>query len=198
MLPLCSRLSNVLLLRSMHLVTSSLFLPSLLAFLSPPSQALLLRSYFAASLACWISRGRPKIDIKGFYSSSVTAYPLPSGSLPRPDASTLPHPDADPNRVKAVTPTPWLPIIETSLVHPDEHLIKLQRALAHYSALFGIREQGAKEGGLQGAAEELEGAELLDGTLFIRVAGLTAQQLGRVREGEPKGGWDFQGLYEYH
>jgi hypothetical protein len=116
--------------------------------------------------------------------------------LPTPNDSSFPLPDADPNRVKAVTPTPWLPIFETSLVHPDEHLIKIQRALAHYSSLFGTREQGAREEGLQGAAEELEAAELLDGTLFIRVAGLTARAMGRVREGEPKRIWNLEGFYE--
>ena len=179
----------------MHLVTSVLFLPSLLASLSPPSQALLFRSYFAASLGAWIARGRPGLDIKSFYSSRETFYPLPSGSLPTPDGSAIPTPDDDPNRVKAVTPNPWLPIIETSLSHPNEHLIKLQRARAHFSAVFGARGPGAKEGGLEGAAEELEGAELLDGSLFIRVAGLTAKGMGRVREGEAKRDWDFTGFY---
>ncbi|KAM6493037.1 Protein of unknown function (DUF4243) domain containing protein [Amanita muscaria] len=178
----------------MHIVTSSLFLPSLLAFLSSPSQALLLRSFFTASLSYWIASGRPNINIKRFFSSTETAYPLPTGALPTPTDDTLPPPDADPNRVKAVTPNPWLPIIETSLTHPNEHLIKLQRTLAHHSALYGSREPGAKEGGLRGAAEELEGAEFLDGTLFIRVAGLTAKRLGRVREGEKSSNWDFGGF----
>ncbi|KAF8623277.1 hypothetical protein AX17_007483 [Amanita inopinata Kibby_2008] len=175
----------------MHLVTSSLFLPSLLPFLSPPSQALLLRAYFAVVLRCWVGRGRPAFKFKGFFSQN--AYPLPSGSLPTPDKSTLPSADVDPNRVKTLTPNPWLPIVETTLGHPGEHLIKLQRALAHFSSLYGTRQPD--EGGLEGAKEELEGAELLDGTLFIRVAGVTAKRLGRVREGEPEGSFDQIGFY---
>ncbi|KAM6493036.1 Protein of unknown function (DUF4243) domain containing protein [Amanita muscaria] len=133
----CTRRTNLKPVSScgMHIVTSSLFLPSLLAFLSSPSQALLLRSFFTASLSYWIASGRPNINIKRFFSSSETAYPPPTGALPTPTDDTLPPPDADPNRVKAVTPNPWLPIIETSLTHPNEHLIKLQRTLAHYSAL---------------------------------------------------------------
>ena len=180
---------------SMHLVTSSLFLPSLLAYLAPPSQALFLRAYFGASIVTYIARGRPALDIRSFYASQETLYPIPTGPLPNPDESTLPQPDADPNRVKAVTPNPWLPIIETSLTHPNEHLVKLQRALAHFSALLGSRSHGASEGGLKGAANELDGGELLDGTLFIRVAGLTAKRMGRVREGEAAREWDFTGFY---
>ncbi|PFH49623.1 hypothetical protein AMATHDRAFT_62722 [Amanita thiersii Skay4041] len=178
----------------MHLVTSVLFLPSLLAFLSPPSQALLLRSYFATSLGYWLGRGRPNFDFKGFYSSPDTAYPLPSGNLPVPDEATIPSKEADPNRTKAITPNPWLPLMESTLSHPDEHLIKLQRALAHFNVLYGTQVAGANEG-LNGAAEELKGAELLDGSLFIRVAGLTAKRLGRVREGESLVDWDDSGFY---
>ena len=179
----------------MHLVTSVLFLPSLLSYLPPPSQALFLRAYFASSIVAYIARGRPNPDIKSFYEYQGFLYPIPTGPLPTPDESALPPPDADPNRIKAVTPNPWLPIIETSLTHPDEHLIKLQRALAHFSALFGARCPGANEGGLEEAAKELDSAELLDGTLFIRVAGLTAKRMGRVREGEVAREWDFAGFY---
>ena len=176
----------------MHLVTSDLLLPSLLAYLKPPSQALLLRYYFTASIAAFILRGRPNLNIKSFYESQETVYPLPGGVLPTPHEKALPLPGVDPNRVKAITPNPWLPIIETSLAHPNEHLIKLQRALAHFSALFGSRGPGAC---VEGAAQELEGAELLDGTLFIRVAGLVAKKMGRVREGEANGNWDFTGFF---
>jgi hypothetical protein len=174
-----------------HLVTSVLFLPSVLAFLKPSSQALLLRYYFTASLAAFILRGRPNLNIKSLYESQELVYPLPGGELPAPHEEALPLPGADPNRVKAITPNPWLPIIETGLVHPNEHLIKLQRALAHFSTLFGARRPGACEG----AAEEMEGAELLDGTLFIRAAGLATKKMGRVREGEAASDWDFTGFY---
>ena len=179
---------------SAHLVTSAIFLPSVLSSLSPPSQDLLLRTYFAYTIATFVFRGRPSLNIKSLYESQETAYPIPGGAQPTPHDKTLPLAGADPNRIKAITPNPWLPIMETSISHPNEHLIKLQRALAHFSTLFGHRAQGAGEGGLEGAAQEVEGAELLDGTLFIRVAGLTAKKMGRVREGEAPGQWDLSGI----
>ena len=181
----------------MHLVTSLIFLPSLFASLQPPSQALLLRYYFIACIAAFIRRGRPNLNIKALYESQEIAYPILGGKLPTPDEKSLPLPGADPNRIKATTPNPWLPIIQASLSHPSEHLVKLQRALAHLNTLFGARGPGANEGGLKGAAQELDGAELLDGTLFIRIAGLTAKKMGAIWEGEayPGHGWDFTGFF---
>ena len=90
----------------------------------------------------------------------------------------------------AHTPNPWLPLVQSTLVHPDEHLCKLQRALLHYGEVFG----GAPRGAFAGLAE-LEGAEVLDGSLFVRVAGLTADRLGWMREGQEKGSWDFDAFY---
>ena len=39
----------------------------------------------------------------------------------------------------------------------------------------------------------LEGIERLDGTLFVRVAGLTMDRLGWVHEGEDAGSWHVEG-----
>lgn len=169
----------------MHLVTSSLFLSSLTAYLSPSSQALLLRSYFSVSLAWWVAHGRPGFDIKGFFEADL-ASPAPPGPLPTPNEKALPSPSS----AKAITPNPWLPIIQTTLVHPDEHLAKIQRALAHYAVLYGTRVAGLPDF----TGTELAGAEHLDGTLFIRVAGLTSKRVGHVREGEPSVFWDRRGF----
>ena len=43
---------------------------------------------------------------------------------------------------------------------------------------------------------ELEGAEELDGSLFVRVAGLTDERLGRVIDGEEDREWDRTGFYQ--
>ncbi|KAG6834242.1 hypothetical protein H0H93_010978, partial [Arthromyces matolae] len=172
----------------MHLVTSSLFLGTLVSYLKPSSQEHLLRGYLLVSLGWWISRGRPSLHISSFYkSTSSYKFPLPSGDLPSPNKDSL-NP-GDPTRV--VTPNPWLPILETSVVHPDDHLPKLQRALAHYSSLYGTREAGQED--FKGSG--LEGAEVLDGSLWIRVAGLAAERLGRVREGQSAGKWDRHGFF---
>lgn len=167
----------------MHIVTSSLFLPSYVHILQPSSITLLLRTYFASALAVWISRGRPPIPITSFYERSSPNLP-PPGPKPTPAKETLAV-------ETSIYPNTWLPILQSTILHPNEHLCKLQRALAHYSALYGTTEAGTwKKEGI-----ELEGLEKLDGTLFARVAGLTMGRLGWLREGDQKGEWDFDGLW---
>ncbi|KAG5641587.1 hypothetical protein DXG03_004688 [Asterophora parasitica] len=171
----------------MHMVTSSIFLPAYVAYLSPASVELLLRGYLLVSLGWWVSRGRPALDIAGFYGST-TERPKPSGPLPTPHKKALHH-TADPSKI--VTPNSWLPIIETTVVHNDDHLPKLQRTLAHFASIYGTRAQGEEDFG----GSKLKDAGLLDGSLFVRVAGLTAGRLGRVREGEePADFWDTDGF----
>ena len=173
----------------MHLVTSSLFVPSIVAHIDSSSISVLLRFYLFVSSGYWIARGRPDLDIEGFFAAEDTAYPAPSGPLPTPNEKVLPN-QSSPD---AVNPNPWLPIIQTTIVHVDEHLGKLQRALAHWSILYGTRPAGLDDF----SKTELKGAELLDGTLFVRTAGLTAKRLGRVREGEmPLEFWDTSGFFD--
>ncbi|KAF9486957.1 hypothetical protein BDN71DRAFT_1405413 [Pleurotus eryngii] len=159
----------------MHLITSSLFLPSVLPYLSPRSQVLLLRSYMMVCLTWWVGLGRQRPDIRGFFKAD-TAYPRPPGPQPAPLVLTFPSPSSP----SAITPNPWLPLLQSSIVHVDEHLPKLMRALAHYGTLYGTR--GAEDAEFINTG--LDGAECLDGTLFIRAAGLTAKWMGRIREGE--------------
>ncbi|KAH9940616.1 hypothetical protein B0H21DRAFT_574991 [Amylocystis lapponica] len=171
-----------------HLVTSVLFLHSLVAHLSPTSTAVLLRTYFTNSLALYLSRGRPALPIREFYDAAPDTLRVP-GAHPDPATGALVPADTSPND--------WLPLLQTTLMHPDDHLCKLQRALAHFSALYGTRGRGHFKH-LEEGAHPLEGAERLDGTLFVRVAGLTADRLGWIREGEEKKGWDFasDGFFE--
>ncbi|KAJ6467100.1 hypothetical protein C8R47DRAFT_33770 [Mycena vitilis] len=162
----------------MHLVTSSITLPSYMAVLSnPSSKSLLLRAYFSRSLTYWISRGRPPLDVRSFFSTSVV--PTIPGNATSPYISAFPGP-ASPG---ALTPNPWLQIVQSALVHPDDHLCKLQRALAHYASLYGDVPAGTFKG------TELDGSELVDGSLFVRSAGLTMERMGRVREGEKDRFW---------
>ncbi|KAK0440239.1 hypothetical protein EV421DRAFT_1737318 [Armillaria borealis] len=169
----------------MHLVTSSLFLPSLANFLSTTSQALLLRSYMAVSFAWWISRGRPSFDIRKFLESDDESV--------HPDSSSTSTPPGD----LSSAPNPWFAIIQQALFHQDDHLCKIQRALAYFAALYGTR-----VGGLPDFSQtELPGAEKLDGTLFLRAARLTAKHFelcrGKVYTADlPL--WDHQRLPEDH
>jgi hypothetical protein len=193
----------------MHLVTSTLFLPSLVTSLyqNPRAQALLLRSHFSVSLARYLSRGRPTLDIAKFYSD--TSELLPSSGvdvIPGPQPSPFKHTLPDEKSPEAHTPNPWLSIIQTTIVHPNEHLCKMQRALAHFASLYGLQKQGwfttRKQTSVATDNSKLENVERdmglaeLDGTLFLRVAMLTARTLGWMREGEPEKGWNYEGFHE--
>jgi hypothetical protein len=83
---------------TMHLVTSSIFLPSFLATLKPVSHLNLLRTYLTVCLSWYIIRGRPTIDIPAFYK--VTS-PTPSHSL----ICTADKPTAN----------AWVPITEAAI-----------------------------------------------------------------------------------
>ncbi|KAJ7252343.1 hypothetical protein B0H12DRAFT_1219366 [Mycena haematopus] len=158
----------------MHLLTSSMTLTSYMAVLtSPASKSLLLRAYFTRSLAYYISRGRPKLPVRSFFSAPIlTDFPGPS-----------PYPSDESVYPQHTTPNLWLQIIQSALVHPDDHLSKVQRTLAHYGSLYGNVPSG------EFAGTELEGSELIDGTLFVRTAALTMEWMGRIREGEPARYW---------
>ncbi|KAG1763896.1 hypothetical protein EV702DRAFT_148255 [Suillus placidus] len=131
----------------MHLVTSSLFLSSMLPYLPQDSQVLLLRGYFASSLGWWITRGFPRLDIKGFLGATS-------------------HLSSD---IKVANP--FLDIVQSAITHPNNHVLKIQRAFAHFSSLYGARPKGSFGG------TELEGAEALDGSLFLRTARLTEEYM---------------------
>ncbi|EEB90571.1 hypothetical protein MPER_11201 [Moniliophthora perniciosa FA553] len=159
----------------MHFITTSIFLSSLIPFLTTRSQLILLRSSFGMILLWWIALGRPELDISAFFDE-----PLPSTK------ATLNGPNPNPN------PNPWLVIIQQSLIHPDDHLPKLVRALLHFSDMYGCH-----------TAPGLDGAEKVDGTLFLRAALWTFKRLETFEErkdSEPPEflvyGWDFKTFRE--
>ncbi|KLO05052.1 hypothetical protein SCHPADRAFT_947215 [Schizopora paradoxa] len=190
---------------NMHLVTSAIFMSNFVAVLKKPSsKKTLLRSYVSLSLGWWVSRGRPGFAITNFYEAT--------GGFDPDDAaqSEVPGPQPTPNE-KALKiggkpnllPNPWYSILQTTLTHPNEHLCKLQRSLALADSLYGSRAAGHFEHlkslsefdvGVGAGKVGFEGIEKLDGSLFIRVARLTADRLGWMREGQEEQGWDFVGL----
>ena len=163
----------------MHIVTSSLFLPSLIAYLSPRSQVLLLRGYLLTVLAWWVLRGRPALNIKTFLATMSVEPSVPATPTPKAPLTTETTP----------TPNPFLPILQSAITHPHDHLIKIQRAFAHFDTLYGRRPAGYFKG------TELEDAELLDGSLFLRAALLTADYIGWVREGKESRQFSFEGFF---
>ncbi|KAI1789889.1 hypothetical protein LXA43DRAFT_892066 [Ganoderma leucocontextum] len=167
----------------LHLVTSVLFLPSLVAYLSPTSTTILLRTYLLNTLALYVARGRPPLPIVEFYDS-VTPAPAPPAHLSKmPAEGTLAPENPAAN--------PWLALLQSAIMHPDDHLCKLQRSLAHFASLCGTTPKAH----FKDLGVELDGAEELDGSLFVRTAGLALDQVGWMREGEKRREWDFDGFY---
>ncbi|KAG0691586.1 hypothetical protein DFH29DRAFT_819371 [Suillus ampliporus] len=146
----------------MHLVTSSLFLPSVLSYLPKNSQVMLLRTYFASTLAWWIARNSPRLDIRGFIDA--TSSPVSS---------------------EGKVSNPFLNFLGNAITQPEDHVLKIQRAFAHFSSLYGARPKGYFKG------TELDGAEALDGSLFLTATRLTDEYT--IQGGKT---WDREGLTE--
>ncbi|KAF8202436.1 hypothetical protein BJ912DRAFT_944822 [Pholiota molesta] len=140
----------------------------LMHLLTRSSQIQLLRGYFAVCMAWYV--GRFLYGCKNATSHSTRPSTKPAH---RRQSLTVVS--------RGYHPNSWLPIIQSTLAHPDSHLPKLQRALNEYSAHFGLTPAGT--------------CELIDGTLFIRAAGLTFSSLGWVREGEAPGAWNEEGFF---
>ncbi|KAF8840460.1 hypothetical protein BDN67DRAFT_951623 [Paxillus ammoniavirescens] len=173
-----------------HIITSALFLPSLCAHLSHKSQTLLLRAHFLTSLTWWLARGRPGFPLQEFFSSPLPPISKFPGPQATPAACALPSGAS----MYAAVPNAWYTILANALVHPNEHLCKVQRALAHFNTMYGHREPGFATTSLAKDGVEVDPEfAYLDGTVFLRVAWLTGSALGWVREGEDNTGvWDYQ------
>ena len=170
----------------MHLVTTSTFLPSICAYFPPHVIQMFLRSYFSVCLAMWVGQGRASVEITAEFVSKTGAFP----QEPVGDRATKPAKDTLTS--ETITPNPWLAIVQSALVHPDIHVSKIQRALYHWSQMFSGRPQGYwVKSSPKGNTVQLKGIELLDGTLFVRVAAMTQATKGWMREGQKRGGWYF-------
>ncbi|KAJ3539862.1 hypothetical protein NMY22_g4543 [Coprinellus aureogranulatus] len=179
----------------MHFVTSAIFLPTLMAHIEKEEyKRILLRAYLNTVLVWYVIRHRPPLNFKAFFSDASTLQPTAPGPHPTPCLKSA----KGVLEVDAITPNSWLQIIQSTLAHPDEHTPKLQRALVHFGEVYG---DTAEKGKFKDT--ELDGAEYIDGTLFLRTAGLTMTRNKWVREGEeiaegpdfrPVGVWDFGGF----
>ena len=95
----------------------------------------------------------------------------------------------------------WPRVIRNAIWFQDEHMPKIARALMDFAVRWGTRapeyfSAAGKEEEDRKAdqAPSLDGVERLDGTLFVRVAGLTFDRLGWVDEGEEARPWDLDGI----
>ncbi|KAF7311978.1 hypothetical protein MIND_00209600 [Mycena indigotica] len=157
----------------LHLVTSAMTVCSYIAVIeSPEHKSLFLRAYFIRSLAYFVAQGLPDLPLNSFFSADIlTEFPDAE-----PDPSETAYPDAS-------IPNLWFKVIQSSLVHPDDHLSKTQRTLAHFGSLWSTVPAGEFED------TELDDSSMIDGTLFVRAAALTMEWMGRIREGEPARLW---------
>ena len=145
----------------------------------------LLKSYLATCAGWYISRGNAALPIKNFYNAT-------NDRLTAPPAAPVP-PNA-PRKPLMAPGGPWERIIANTVANPDEHLPKATRSLATIATCWGGRPAGYYAGGGEKGLEE---REVLDGTLFVRVASLTLDRLGWAHEsGKGLGRWDHDGFPE--
>lgn len=147
---------------------------------------MLLRAFLPVTLAYLTIRGRPRIDCELLMSYTRTPHP-PSAPL-----TSEPSEDAigDPREAN-----PW-PAIVGSVVHaPDAHTVKAVRGLYYAARRWGSTPAGAVPGAFDAEGKEtLLGIGKVDGTVFVRAAGVVMDTLGWVTHGQKAGSWDGSGL----
>ena len=170
----------------MHLLTSSLFLrPMCAALRRVEHKAALLRAYIPVMILTILSRGRPRIDPELLMSYTDAPRPPPSG------------PTSTKNIEDQVAP--WPALIEGVQYHPESHVLKSMRTLVFAAQHFGDKGPGevigAFRSGPDGKKEETHvGISKVDGTIFVRAAGVMMDNLGWVGHGQKEGEWDRSAL----
>ncbi|KDR77998.1 hypothetical protein GALMADRAFT_155027 [Galerina marginata CBS 339.88] len=178
----------------MHLLTSSLFLRPICGILKKSHhKAALIRAYIPVLILVVLSRGRPRINPELLMSyTDVPRPPLNDTSRPKAGESSLGAPEND------VDYNPWPAMIEGVLYHPDSHIVKAMRTLVFGAQHFGATPAGgvvgsysssSTQGGGKSADETHIGMAEVDGTIFVRAAGILMDTLGWVSYGR-KGEWD--------
>jgi hypothetical protein len=180
----------------MHILTMSTFLPSIMNVI--PREDLkerLLRAILPVVLMTIEVRGRPRID--PVQCMNFTATPLPpvlgDTRLPKPNEAAL----GDPR--KGEWASPWPTIIGAVVHNPDAHTVKVIRMLAYAAREFGSTSPGEVPGAffLTGNRQQEEthvGISKVDGSLFVRAAGVVMGVKGWVSHGQPAGSWDSTAL----
>ncbi|KAJ6478975.1 hypothetical protein C8R45DRAFT_1156409 [Mycena sanguinolenta] len=167
----------------MHFVTGSLLLRAVLDAVREPLHKAQLLQVFVRSLVLYVlMRGRPRID--GALVMSYPAYPAP----PKSESSVLGTP---------VYGSAWLALLNNASAHTEPHVIKAIRTLFYCAQHYGSTPTGAVIGAIDENGQEThKGAAMLDGTLFVRVAGVLTDAIGWVSHGEEQAFWDFRGAWE--
>ncbi|KDQ18173.1 hypothetical protein BOTBODRAFT_552378 [Botryobasidium botryosum FD-172 SS1] len=172
----------------MHAVTSALLLPPILDALPADDNVMrgaILDAWWRNFALYIIARGRPRIDPE--LLMEATAYPHPPSAAKRQlseYAVGLGAVEVDPN--------PWLEITTDVMYAIDPHNIKVIRALMYGARAYGSLSTDAF---VRPGEEDLHpGAGKLDGTMFIRAAGLVMDALGWVTHGQKAEEFDRSSL----
>ncbi|KIJ65366.1 hypothetical protein HYDPIDRAFT_27384 [Hydnomerulius pinastri MD-312] len=177
----------------MHALNATLFVPSLLKIISnDASKVKLVKGFLPITMMYLLLRGRPRIDAGLAMSYSATPRP-PNVSAPTltPSQIIIGNPN-DPSSYN-----PWYNIL-TSVIHaPDAHTVKAIRALCYAAQQYGHKGATDVPGCFLDEAqkqETLPGISEVDGTVFVRAAGVVMDTLGWVTHGDAHGQWDRSGL----
>ncbi|KAJ6454209.1 hypothetical protein C8R45DRAFT_1038361 [Mycena sanguinolenta] len=172
----------------MHILTSALCIPSLLSIIPDPvHKAQLLQGYARSSALFVLLRGRPRINIP--LLMSYTEFPRPPAHAPPggPDALGGPNSVGETN--------PWLAIAQNALHHKDAHVLKVVRTLYYCAVKYGGKVAGSAIGARDEKGEETHvGTGIMDGTIFVRAAGVVSDMMGWIAYGGKEHEWDRSAL----
>ncbi|KAI3595169.1 hypothetical protein WG66_009401 [Moniliophthora roreri] len=174
----------------MHLVTSSIFLESYIRVLEDPKQkAAVLRAYLPVVISLVLARGRPKINADLIMNASDKVRPpFPVEASYKNDSTSIGNPTRDDDY------NPWPAFIETSLYAPDSHVLKTMRTLIYAAREYGDTPAGGVPGTETDGSETHPGVKKMDGSLFVRAAGVLMNYMGWTVHGQPAGSWDRSAL----
>ncbi|KAK7033555.1 hypothetical protein VNI00_012779 [Paramarasmius palmivorus] len=177
----------------MHIVTSSLFLKSYVSVLQNPlHKAQLLRAYLPVIILLTLSRGRPKINAELIMKASDKVRPPlhPPEKLYQNDKTSIGNPIQDEDY------NPWPALIEASLYAPDSHVLKTMRTLVYAAREYGDTQPGQVAGAYRSGRDEEThpGMAKVDGSLFVRAAGVLMDYMGWTTHGQVAGNWDRSAL----
>ncbi|KIJ21192.1 hypothetical protein PAXINDRAFT_165928 [Paxillus involutus ATCC 200175] len=175
----------------MHALNATHFMSSLLKIVSnDASKVKLVKAFLPVTLMFILIRGRPRID--SGLAMSFTATPRPPGD-PAPTLTPGRGTIGDPNQ----TYNPWFKILPSVIHAPDAHTVKAIRSLCHAAQRYGHTKAASIPGCFMGEGRQYEtipGISEVDGTVFVRAAGVVMDTLGWVTHGDEPGRWDFSGL----
>lgn len=171
----------------MHLLTSSLFVPSFLKHLpNMEHQRMLVKTFLQPWGIILMTRGRPRID-----ASLLMSYT----DMPSPPKMSVPSPQASASALASDSTNPW-PAITNDVIHaPDAHTLKSLRSLLYGAMQYGTLAKGDVIGAWGPDGKETHvGMGEVDGTVFVRAAGVLMEAMGWVTHGQEEGEWDRSAL----